>query len=97
MIQLLYELWEIIVMIGKQDGQIDLLNLDIDSMIPDDYFLRQIKDSVNFNFIYERGSPYYSYVGRKTIDLVILVKILLIGYPYCIKSERRLEEERIGL
>lgn len=81
-------------MIGKQDGQIYLLNLDIDSMIPDDYFLRQIKDSVNFNFIYERGSPYYSYVGRKTIDLVILV---LIGYPYCIKSERRLEEERIGL
>lgn len=74
MIQLLYQLWEIIFMIGKQDGQTYLLNLDIDSMIPDDYFLRQIKDSVNFNFIYERGSPYYSYVGRKTIDLVILVK-----------------------
>lgn len=51
MIQLLYQLWEIIFMIGKQDGQIYLLNLDIDSMIPDDYFLRQIKDSVNFNFI----------------------------------------------
>ena len=56
--------------------------------------LRRIKDCVNFDFIYEKAAPYYSDVGRKSsIDPVILIKMLLIGYLYRIKSERRLEEE----
>jgi transposase len=78
---------------GKKNGQIQMVILDIDYMIPDDHLLRQIKDCVNFNFIYEKASPYYSNVGRKSIDPVVLIKMLLIGYPYGIKSERRLEEE----
>ena len=67
--------------------------LDIDSMIPEDHLLRQIKNCVNFDFIYEKAAPYYSRIGRKSIDPVILIKMLLIGYLYGIKSERRLEEE----
>lgn len=67
--------------------------LDIDSMIPEDHLLRQIKGSVNFDFVYEKAASYYSNVGRKSIDPVILIKILLIGYLYGIKSERRLAEE----
>ncbi len=80
-------------MMGKQNGQIQMAILDIDSMIPEDHLLRQIKDHVNFDFIYEKAAPYYSNVGRKSIDPVILIKMLLIGYLYGIKSERRLEEE----
>ena len=67
--------------------------LDIDSMIPEDYLLRRIKNCVNFDFIYEKAAPYYSHIGRKSIDPVVLIKMLLIGYFYGIKSERRLEEE----
>lgn len=67
--------------------------LDIDSMIPDTHLLRRIKNCVNFDFIYEKAAPYYSPVGRKSIDPVVLIKMLLIGYLYGIKSERRLEEE----
>lgn len=80
-------------MMGKQSGQIQMIILDIDSMIPEDHLLRQIKNCVNFDFIYEKAAPYYSHVGRKSIDPVILIKMLLIGYLYGIKSERRLEEE----
>ena len=80
-------------MMGKQDNQIQMVILDIDSIVPQDHLLRQIKDCVNFDFIYEKASPYYSKVGRKSIDPVILIKMLLIGYLYGIKSERRLEEE----
>lgn len=80
-------------MMGKQNGQIQIAILDIDSMIPEDHLLRQIKDHVNFDFIYEKAAPYYSNIGRKSIDPVILIKMLLIGYLYGIKSERRLEEE----
>lgn len=80
-------------MMGKQSGQIQMAILDIDSMIPEDHLLRQIKNCVNFDFIYEKAAPCYSHVGRKSIDPVIPLKMLLIGYLYGSKSERRLEEE----
>ena len=44
-------------MMGKQNGQIQIAILDIDSMIPEDHLLRQIKDHVNFDFIYEKAAP----------------------------------------
>ena len=35
----------------------------------------------------------YSSVGRPSIDPVILIKMLLLGFIYCIDSERRMEKE----
>ena len=80
-------------MMGKQSEQIQMVILNIDSMIPENHLLKRIKNCVNFDFIYEKTAPYYSHVGRKSIDPVVLIKMLLIGYLYGIKSERRLEEE----
>ena len=37
-------------MMGKQNGQIQIAILDIDSMIPEDHLLRQIKDEVLTKF-----------------------------------------------
>ena len=43
-------------MMGKQNGQIQIAILDIDSMIPEDHLLRQIKDEVlEREHIYFRG------------------------------------------
>ncbi|PWJ47973.1 transposase [Faecalicatena contorta] len=80
-------------MMGKQDTQIQMVILNLDAMIPSNHLLRQIKNTVNFDFIYEKAAPYYASTGRKSIDPVVLFKMLLIGYLYGIKSERRLEEE----
>ena len=80
-------------MMGKHGGQIPMVILDIDSMIPEDHLLRRIKTCVNFDFIYKKAIPYYSHVGRKSIDPVVLIKMLLIGYLYGIKSAQRLEKE----
>lgn len=44
-------------MMGKQSGQIRMVILDIDVMIPEDHLLRQIKNGVNFDFIYEKAAP----------------------------------------
>lgn len=38
-------------MMGKQNGQLQMVILDIDSMIPEGHLLRRIKDCVNFDFI----------------------------------------------
>lgn len=44
-------------MMGKQSGQIQVVILDIDSMIPENHLLGRIKDCVNFDFIYEKAVP----------------------------------------
>ena len=62
------------LMMGKQSEQIQMVILDIDSMIPDTHLLRRIKNCVNFDFIYEKAAPYYSPVGRKSIVPVVLIK-----------------------
>ena len=48
---------------------------------------------MDFEFIYELAALFYSTKGRRSIDLVTFIKMLLIGYLYGIKSERRLVEE----
>lgn len=66
-------------MMGKQDKQIQMIFLDIDSIVPENHLLRKIKNCINFDFIYEKASPYYAKNGRKSIDPVVLVKMLLIA------------------
>ena len=69
-------------MMGKQDKQIQMIFLDIDSIVPENHLLRKIKNCINFDFIYEKASPYYAKNGRKSIDPVVLVKMLLIATVY---------------
>ena len=48
---------------------------------------------VSFDFIYDLLAPYYPATGRPSVAPVSMFKMLLIGYLYGIKSERRLVEE----
>lgn len=61
-------------MMGRQDNQIQLVILDIDAMIPQDYLMRRIMDCVNFNFIYGKAAHYYFSFEGKSINPVILIK-----------------------
>ncbi len=42
---------------GKQSGKVQMVIIDTDSMIPENHLLRRFKNSVNFNFIYEKVIP----------------------------------------
>ena len=80
-------------MMGRQSGQIGMLIIDMESMIPKGHLLRKIDGIIHFDFIYDILAPYYPSVGRPSVDPVSMFKMLLIGYLYGIKSERRLVEE----
>ena len=67
--------------------------VDIESRIPENHLLRKIDQKISFDFIYDLLAPYYPATGRPSIDPVSMFKMLLIGYLYGIKSERRLVEE----
>ncbi len=68
----------------------------LDDWVPVDHLLRAIDRNVDLRPIREQLRPFYSEIGRPSIDPEILLRILLIGYLYGITSERCLLDE-IGL
>jgi transposase len=68
--------------------------VSIDTLVPADHLLRKIERTVDFNFIRERVACLYcADNGRPAIDPVVLFKMLLLGYLYGIRSERKLVQE----
>jgi transposase len=58
------------------------------------HLLRKVNDILDFSFIYDEVEGLYcSSNGRPSIEPVVLVKLLLIGFLYGINSERRISEE----
>ena len=78
----------------KTDYQMELACIDL--MVPENHLLRLINQNIDFSFITEKVRPYYSEThGRPSMDPIRLFKMMLIGYLYGIRSERRLEQEII--
>lgn len=68
-------------------------NFSLSKHIPAEHFLRQLDEAVDFSFIRRLAKPYYSHTGQPSIDPVVLLKMMLIGYLYNITSERKLAQE----
>ncbi len=80
-------------MMGRRDGQMAMAFVDMESLIPENHLLRKIDRIISLEFIYDLLAPYYPSIGRPSVDPVCMFKMLLVGYLYGIKSERRLEEK----
>ena len=65
----------------------------LEKHIPEDHLLRQIDQFLDFDQIRQHLQPFYSITGRPSIDPELMIRILLVGYCYGIRSERRLCEE----
>ena len=55
-------------------------------MIPENHLLRLIDKHISFAFVHEQLKDSYSETGRPSIDPELLLRILLIGYLYGIRS-----------
>jgi transposase len=81
-------------MMTRKDGfQLEMYGYTIEDLVPADNLFRKINDLVDFSFIYDEVSHLYSEYGRPSIDPVVIVKYLLIGFLKGIASERQVEEE----
>lgn len=80
-------------MMGRQSGQMSMIILDLSELIPENHLLRKINQMISFDFIYDLVAPYYPANGRPSVDPVSMFKMLLGGYLYGVKSERRLVQE----
>lgn len=77
----------------RHDQQIKFHCCTLEELMPKTHFLRDLDAQVDFSFIYDKVSHLYSRTGRPSVDPVVVVKMLLLGYLYGIDSERRLEKE----
>ena len=73
--------------------QMKLELVNIENLVPPNHLLRKIDEYIDFSFITKLVKPYYSDKGRPCIDPVMLFKMLILGFIYGIRSERRLVEE----
>src|SRR5262245_37781300 len=58
-----------------------------------DHLLRSIDRFVDLQEIRRDLAPFYSSIGRPSIDPELMIRMLLIGYCLGIRSERRLCDE----
>jgi transposase len=78
----------------RQVGQGSLFyEFSLERHVPTDHLLRAIDRFVDLGDLRARLAPFYSSMGRPSIDPELLIRMLLIGYCRGIRSERRPCEE----
>ncbi len=81
-------------MMGQQDAQEQLFySFRLEDHVPGDPLLRQLDAVLNFDRVRSALASHYSTTGRPSIDPVLMLRMLLIGYAYGIRSERQLCSE----
>ena len=82
-------------MMGQHGGNQDRLfySFNLDSHVPADHLLRSIDRFLDLDTFRKNLAPFYSHTGRPSIDPELMVRMLLVGYCFGIRSERRLCEE----
>ena len=78
----------------KQEAQAALFyEFSLEDHVPQDHLLRSIDRFVDLSDIRQYLAEFYSYTGRPSVDPELLIRMLLVGYCFGIRSERRLCEE----
>jgi len=81
-------------MMGRQVAQGSLFyGFRLDDHVPADHLLRRIDGLLDFGFVREALADSYSAMGRPSIDPELMLRMLLVGYLFGIRSERRLCQE----
>ena len=65
----------------------------IEHHVPGDHLLRRIDRFLDLSEIRGYLAPYYSDRGRPSIDPELMIRMLMVGYCFGIRSERRLCDE----
>ena len=76
--------------IWKKDNRREPVITDLEALVPKDHLLRKIDKVMDYEWLYERLSPYYCHDnGRPGTDPVVLIKMVLIQHLYGIPSLRQ--------
>jgi transposase len=82
-------------MMGQQGGSQDRLfySFNLGDQVPRGHLLRGIDRFFDLGELRHHLAPFYSHTGRPSIDPELMIRMLIVGYCFGIRSERRLCEE----
>jgi transposase len=82
-------------MMGRLEGGMEKLfyEFSLEDVVPTDHLLRKIDQFLDFDDLRAHLKPYYSDTGRPSVDPELMIRMLIVGYCFGIRSERRLCEE----
>src|SRR5215831_4137418 len=82
-------------MMGRLKGDQSQLFYEfrLDDVVPDDHLVRDISAVLDLSWAHVELAPYYPKIGRPSIDPVLMIRMLIIGYVFGIRSERLLCRE----
>src|SRR5438105_5437700 len=58
--------------------------------VPDDHPVREIAAVLDLSWVHSQLASYYSRLGQPSIDPVLMIRMLIVGYVFAIRSERTL-------
>jgi transposase len=82
-------------MMGQQAGAQEQLfySFNLERHVPQDHLLRGIERVLDLSELRQHLAGYYSHTGRPSIAPELMIRMLIVGYCFGIRSERRLCEE----
>jgi transposase-like protein DUF772 len=60
----------------------------LDEAVPDDHPVREVSAVLDLSWVHSELAPHYSRLGRPSIDPVLMIRMLIVGYVFGIRSER---------
>ncbi len=66
---------------------------DLEAVVPDDHQVRRIAAVLDLSWLRNELAPHYSHTGRPSIDPELMIRMLVVGYVFAIRSERALCRE----
>ncbi len=85
----------VIGMMGRQqnDQAKFFYEFCLEERVPANHLLRKINRFVDLSELRAHLAPFYSHLGRPSVDPELMIRMLIVGYCFGIRSERRLCEE----
>jgi len=74
---------------NHDQGQL-FYSFNLEEAVPDDHVVRQVAAVLDLSWVYSELAPFYPKIGRPSIDPVLMIRMLVIGYVFAIRSERAL-------
>jgi transposase len=79
-------------MMGRQTrGQEQLFyEFSLDEVVPADHLVRRLDAVLDTSWVHGELAPFYSALGRPSIDPELVIRMLIVGYVFAIRSEREI-------
>ncbi len=82
-------------MMGDRLVRQDRLFYDVclEDRVPPDHLVRRLDAVLDLSWLRIELAPYYSHTGCPSVDPDLMIRMMLLGYCYSIRSDRRLCQE----